>query len=88
LLCMTSSLLHSRARRWPRLQSRIIEKSPNAARRHCRSPTPHNITNLCRMHSIIHSLFIEPDTTSASALLLSIRITFIGHRLHQAGCSR
>jgi hypothetical protein len=46
--------------------------------------TRRNITNLCKIQPTTNSFFIEPDPTSASALLLSIRLRFFVNRLHQA----
>jgi hypothetical protein len=93
LYCMTSSILHSREcpsvpwHRWPDPQSGILDTSPSAARGQCSLPAPHNITNVCKIQSTTNSFLIEPDATSASALLLSIRLRFIVNRLHQAGRS-
>jgi hypothetical protein len=91
--CMTGSLFHSLEchsvprRRWPGPQSGILGKSPNATRNQSRLPTLHNITNLCKIQSTTSIFFIESDPTSASTLLLSIRLRFLANRLHQAARS-
>jgi hypothetical protein len=94
LLCMTTSpviLVSVPPSLGP--QNGILNKSPNANRRQSRFPTPHNITT-SQHHKLVqnsidhHSFSIEPDATSLSSLLLSIRLRFIVNRFHQAGRSR